>query len=100
IMDRMAPTRMEAEMELEPYNIGEYQSTHPTGGAIMGSNPGNSVTNKYGQLWDTPNVFVTGAALYPQNPGSNPTETLCALAYYTAEAVLDRYLKDPNRVMA
>jgi len=31
----------------------------------MGTDPGNSVTNNYGQVWDTPNVFVTGAALFP-----------------------------------
>ncbi|GIW03838.1 MAG: hypothetical protein KatS3mg059_0458 [Thermomicrobiales bacterium] len=42
--------------ELRPYTIAPYQSTHNTGGAIMGSDPGNSVTNKYGQVWDTPNV--------------------------------------------
>ena len=65
----------------------------------MGTDPGNSVTNSSGQVWDTPNVFVTGAALYPQNPGANPTETLCALAYMTAEALISRYFKDPNRVM-
>jgi gluconate 2-dehydrogenase alpha chain len=99
IMERMNPDDVIHELELTPYNIHEYQTTHPTGGAIMGSSPGDSVTNKYGQVWDTPNVFVTGAALYPQNPGSNPTETLCALAYYTAEGVVHRYLNDTNRIM-
>ena len=99
ILQEMGPTRIDAEMELEPYNIHTYRSTHPTGGAIMGSDPGNSVTNKYGQVWDTPNVFVTGAALYPQNPGANPTATLCALAYMTAQAVLDRYFDAPNEMM-
>ena len=57
------------------------------------------MTNKYGQVWDTPNVFVTGAALYPQNPGLNPTGTLLALAYYTAEAIKTRYVKDPGRTI-
>ncbi len=99
ILMEMGPTRVEAQMELEPYNIHEYRSTHPTGGAIMGTDPGNSVTNKYGQVWDTPNVFVTGAALYPQNPGANPTATLCALAYMTAQAVLEEYLDAPNELM-
>ena len=37
--------------------------------------------NKYGQVWDTPNVFVIGASLFPQNPGMNPTGTVAALAY-------------------
>jgi len=65
----------------------------------MGTDPGNSVTNSYGQLWDTPNVFVTGAALYPQNPGANPTGTLCALAYRTGDALTERYLKAPGALL-
>ncbi len=65
----------------------------------MGSDPGNSVTNKYGQVWDTPNVFVTGAALYPQNAGVNPTGTLLALAYMAAEAIRDKYTKQLNHLM-
>jgi hypothetical protein len=40
-----------------------------TGGAIVGEDFATSVTNSYGQIWDEPNRFVTGAALYPQNPG-------------------------------
>ena len=35
-----------------------YQSTHNTGGAIMGANPKESVVNKYLQSWDVSNVFV------------------------------------------
>ncbi len=61
--------------------------------------PGDSVTNKYGQVWDTPNVFVTGAALYPQNPGANPTETLLALAYMAGDAIRDRYFRNPNQLL-
>ncbi len=100
IMDTMGPAKKHTVDKLGPYEFHSYQSTHPTGGAIMGTNPGNSVTNKYGQVWDTPNVFVTGAALYPQNPGVNPTGTLLALAYMAAEAVRDRYVKAPNRLLA
>jgi gluconate 2-dehydrogenase alpha chain len=99
IMKTMGPSEMNTSKELKPYNIEKYQSTHPTGGAIMGTDPGNSVTNKYGQVWDTPNVFVTGAALYPQNAGVNPTGTLLALAYMAAEAVRDRYTAAPNRLL-
>ena len=75
------------------------QSTHITGGAIMGFYPGDSMTNKYGQVWDTPNVFVTGAALYPLNAGLNPTGPLIALSYWTGDAIVNKYLKDPNRIM-
>ncbi|MFX6794035.1 GMC oxidoreductase, partial [Acinetobacter baumannii] len=55
-----------------------YQSTHLTGGAIMGTTPKNSVVNKYLQSWDVPNVFVYGACAFPQNMGYNPTGLVTA----------------------
>lgn len=100
IMTAMNPTSMRTNAELKPYNIYSYQSTHNTGGAIMGADPATSVTNKYGQVWDTPNVFVTGAALFPQNPGMNPTGTVIALAYHTAHALRTIYFRAPGEVMS
>jgi gluconate 2-dehydrogenase alpha chain len=99
IMQEMGAEQAAWVPELPDYNITAYKSTHITGGAIMGSSPGDSVTNKYGQVWDTPNLFVTGAALYPQNPGANPSDTLCALAYMTGDALVERYFRDPNRLL-
>ncbi|MBA2596309.1 MAG: GMC family oxidoreductase, partial [Chloroflexia bacterium] len=81
ILETMGATNIRTQEELNPYTIAPYQSTHCTGGAIMGTDPGNSVVNKYGQVWDTPNVFVVGASQFPQNPGMNPTGTVAALAY-------------------
>jgi len=71
-----------------------------TGGAIMGTNPGNSVVNRYSQVWDTPNVFVTGASNFPQNPGMNPTGTVCALAYHTADGIINHYLDNPGEIIS
>ena len=99
IMRVMDPDRIYLTEELEPYNVYAYQSTHCTGGAIMGADPGDSVANRYGQLWDAPNVFVTGAALYPQNPGMNPTGPLLALAYYAGEALAERYFRAPRELL-
>jgi gluconate 2-dehydrogenase alpha chain len=99
IMERMGAQIVDVKSELEPYNIHEYQSTHCTGGAIMGTDPSNSVCNKYGQVWDTPNVFVAGAALYPQNPGANPTGTLLALTYMAGDAIRDNYFKAPDQLL-
>lgn len=78
------------------YSVVPYQSTHNTGGAIMGSDPNTSVVNKYGQTWDVSNVFVTGASSFPQNAGYNPTGTVGALAYHTSDAVLTKYVKKPG----
>lgn len=79
-----------------PYNGTIYQSTHNTGGAIMGSDPKTSAVNRYLQSWDVPNVFVIGASAYPQNATYNPTGTLGALAYWTAAAITTQYLKSPG----
>jgi gluconate 2-dehydrogenase alpha chain len=79
-----------------PYSIVPYQSTHNTGGAVMGTDPSTSVVNRYLQSWDVPNVFVMGASVFPQNAGYNPTGTVGALAYWSAEAIVTRYLRDPG----
>jgi gluconate 2-dehydrogenase alpha chain len=79
-----------------PYSIVPYQTTHNTGGAIMGRDPTTSAVNRYLQSWDVPNVFVQGASAYPQNPGYNPTGTVGALAYWSAKAIREQYLKNPG----
>jgi gluconate 2-dehydrogenase alpha chain len=79
-----------------PYSVVPYQTTHNTGGAIMGADPTTSATNRYGQSWAVPNVFVQGACLYPQNPGYNPTGTVGALAYWAARAITQDYLRQPG----
>ncbi|HKQ23094.1 MAG TPA: GMC family oxidoreductase [Burkholderiales bacterium] len=78
------------------YGIVRYQSTHNTGGAIMGADPATSAVNKYSQSWDVPNVFVLGASAFPQNSGYNPTGTVGALSYWTADAIKSRYVKNPG----
>jgi gluconate 2-dehydrogenase alpha chain len=79
-----------------PYSIVPYQTTHNTGGAIMGADPTTSAVNRYLQSWDVPNVFVQGASAYPQNPGYNPTGTVGALAYWSVKAIKEQYLKNPG----
>jgi gluconate 2-dehydrogenase alpha chain len=78
------------------YDTRIYQSTHTTGGAIMGSNPSNSVINRYSQSWDVPNLFIHGASAFPQNIGYNPTGLLAGLAYFSANELSRTYLKSPQ----
>jgi gluconate 2-dehydrogenase alpha chain len=78
------------------WDVVPYQTTHNTGGAIMGSDPNTSALNKYLQSWDVHNLFVFGANAFPQNPGYNPTGTVAALAYWAADAIKSRYLKAPG----
>ncbi|MBO4123421.1 GMC family oxidoreductase [Cupriavidus gilardii] len=83
-----------------PFTATSYQSTHLNGGAAMGSDPANSVVNRFGQCWDVPNVFVTGACLFPQNSNYNPTGTVGATAYWIVDAVKRDYVKAPGKLMA
>jgi gluconate 2-dehydrogenase alpha chain len=78
------------------YDITKYQTTHLTGGAIMGTDPRTSALNRYLQSWDVSNLFVMGASGFPQNAGYNPTGTVCALAYWSAAAIRSQYLKQPG----
>lgn len=78
------------------YDVRPYQSTHTTGGAVMGDNPKTSVVNKYLQSWDVPNVFVLGACCFPQNLAYNPTGIVGATALFAANAIRTVYLANPG----
>jgi gluconate 2-dehydrogenase alpha chain len=80
----------------EHYSIVPYQTTHNTGGAIMGTDPETSVVNRYLQSWDLHNLWVMGASVFPQNAGYNPTDTVGALAYWAADAMLNQYMSNPR----
>ena len=57
---------------------------HEMGTARMGTDPKNSVLNKYNQVWDAKNVFVTDGACMTSASCVNPSLTYMAL---TARAV-------------
>jgi gluconate 2-dehydrogenase alpha chain len=88
--------KIEKKPRKGPYDVTTYQTTHLNGGAIMGTDPNTSVLNRYLQSWDVSNLFVMGASAFPQNAGYNPTGTVAALAYWSAAAIRDQYLKNPG----
>jgi choline dehydrogenase-like flavoprotein len=63
---------------------------HEVGGAIMGADRTRSVTNRWGQAWDVPNLFITDGAVFASNADKNPTLTIMALAWRAADHILDR----------
>lgn len=98
IANVMNPKSMSVS-QLKPgdhFDVKPYQSTHITGGAIMGDSPKNSVVNKYLQSWDVSNLFVLGASAFPQNLAYNPTGVVGALAYFAANAIRTQYLAHPG----
>jgi len=92
----MNPTHYELRPRPKNFTVVPYQSTHNTGGTMMGTNPGNSVVNKYLQAWDASNLFIMGASTFPQQHGYNPTGPLGALAYWSADKIVKDYIKNPG----
>jgi choline dehydrogenase-like flavoprotein len=58
---------------------------HELGTARMGADPKKSVLNKYNQVWDSPNVFVTDGAAFVGAANQNPTLTILALTIRACE---------------
>jgi choline dehydrogenase-like flavoprotein len=63
---------------------------HEVGGAIMGADPGTSVTNRWQQTWDVKNLFLTDGAPFASNADKNPTLTIMALAWRASDHILER----------
>lgn len=88
VMQEMGAKTVVGRSPISDYDIVPYQTTHNTGGTIMGADPNTSVVNNYLQHWDMENLFVVGAGNFAHNGGYNPTGTVGALAYRCAEGVI------------
>jgi choline dehydrogenase-like flavoprotein len=62
---------------------------HEVGGAIMGADRQKSVTNEWCQTWDVKNLFLTDGAVFASNADKNPTLTIMALAWRSADHIAD-----------
>ena len=60
-------------------------STHAVGGTRMGDNPETNVVNKWGFSHETPNLGILGGSVLGTHGARNPTQTIQALAWRTAE---------------
>lgn len=99
VIKAMNPTHYELKPRPKNFSTVPYQSTHNTGGTMMGTNPRNSVVNRFGQSWDAHNLFITGASIFPQQHGYNPTGPVGALAYWTSDAITKTYIKKPGQLV-
>jgi choline dehydrogenase-like flavoprotein len=70
----------------DPYEIAKF-SAHQMGSARMGNNPKTSVADPWGELHDTPGVWIGDSSALPTAPGTNPMITIMALARRTATAM-------------
>ena len=72
-----------------PLRFGGYRlfSAHQMGSCRMGTDPGTSVAGPWGELHDTPGVWIGDASAFPSASGTNPMATIMALARRTAHAI-------------
>ena len=61
---------------------------HIMGGTVMGRDEQRSVTDSFGRVHDTANLFVAGPSLFPSTGAVNPTFTLTALADRQADHLI------------
>ena len=66
---------------------------HEMGTARMGTDAKNSVLNKYNQVWDAPNVFVTDGACMTSAACVNPSLTYMALTARAADFAVEALKK-------
>jgi choline dehydrogenase-like flavoprotein len=59
----------------------------------MGTDPKNSVLNKWNQIWDAPNVFVTDGASMTSGSCVNPSLTYMALTARAADYAVSELKK-------
>ena len=62
---------------------------HELGGARMGANPRTSVVNSRCQAHDVKNLFLTDGAPFVSQADKNPTWTILALAWRTADGITE-----------
>jgi choline dehydrogenase-like flavoprotein len=66
---------------------------HEVGTVRMGNDPQTSPLNKFCQAHDVRNLFVADGAPFVSNPDKNPTHTIVALAWRTAEYLAEEMRK-------
>jgi len=66
-------------------------STHAYGGTRMGNNPETNVVDRWGFSHEVPNLGVLGASTMGTSGARNPTLTVQALAWRTAEYLVKNW---------
>ncbi|KAK7309458.1 hypothetical protein RJT34_06206 [Clitoria ternatea] len=64
-------------------------SAHQMGSCRMGTNSKQSVVNQTGETWEVEGLYVADTSVFPTALGVNPMVTVQAIAYCTAQSVLE-----------
>jgi len=63
---------------------------HNMGVARMSENPEDGITNRWGQVHDISNLFVSDGSVFSSSAAANPTLTIVALAIRQADHIAER----------
>ena len=66
-------------------------TVHDAGLHRMGDDPGTSVTSRYGEVHECRGLYAVGGGQFPTLAAYNPTETIMAMAYLTADHIRERF---------
>ena len=67
------------------------QIIHEVGGVRMGDEPDTSVLNQFCQSWEVSNLFCMDGGPFISNADKNPTLSIMAIAWRSADYLVDQY---------
>ncbi len=79
------------EVAVYENDTGPGLGIHEMGGARMGRNPRTSVTNKFNQVHDVPNIYVTDGAFMTSASCVNPSLTYMAFTARAANHAVEQF---------
>lgn len=83
------------DFKIEDYRVPGrgYQppAWHLLGTCRMGEHPETSVTNRWHQCWDVPNLYIVDGSSFPTGGPVNPTSTIGALALRAGSYIRDHF---------
>jgi choline dehydrogenase-like flavoprotein len=90
----LRPPKIESESDLKAleklkfgYDDLILYSDHTSGGNPFGADERRGVTDEYGRVHGTDNLYVADSSLFPTAPGVNPSWTIMALARHVASRI-------------
>jgi choline dehydrogenase-like flavoprotein len=69
--------------------VGEMKCFHPAGGCAMGRDQATGVVDRHGRVFETDNLYVAGASIFPTSGALNPTLAVVALALRLGDHLAD-----------
>lgn len=83
----------DAEVEFSALRDGAYGGHH-VGTTRMAASPRNGVVDSNGRVFDTPNLYIAGSAVFPTSSQANPTLTIVAMSLRLAKHLEHQALRD------